>query len=498
MARGAVESGRGHYPAMVVLHTGLLPAAWSRSGLADRPFVPALGWPMLALVLAAQGLRWWCIRTLGPRWNTQVHRRAGPAAGGRAAPTGCVLRHPNYVAVVVEGAALPLVHTAWLTALVFTVLNAALLACGYAARTPWRRAPWRRRTGGRRRDRRPDRGRGPGRAGHRDPRRAGRDGDGRRRARGTSRWTRRAAKGVMPSGVRRPGRAGGADRRAGRCAASATWTRVPQRRGAVPRRVRAGCAAHRAARRAGAAGAANWACKVVTGRVGRGAAGRRRGRRGRAARPLAGGRGRPALARCAPCSGWSLPDRGPRAGTGCGGTTAVAPWTDFVEVHWSRADGEAYVTPVADDLVGVAVLSARRRGYDEHLAASPRLLAACWRPAGDAGARRGPAAPAGARPGGGPGAAGRRRRRVRRRADRARASRSRWRPRGCGGLPAGRHARVYEGAWLRLSRRHRLLTGALGVTRAGGGASDRPGGRADAGAVHRGGTRPGVTRPCPA
>ena len=38
------------------------------------------------------------------------------------------LRHPNYVAVVVEGVALPLVHAAWITAVVFTVLNAGLLA----------------------------------------------------------------------------------------------------------------------------------------------------------------------------------------------------------------------------------------------------------------------------------------------------------------------------------------------------------------------------------
>ncbi|GAA3738415.1 NAD(P)/FAD-dependent oxidoreductase [Streptomyces tremellae] len=52
----------------------------------------------------------------------------------------------------------------------------------------------------------------------------------------------------------------------------------------------------------------------------------------------------------------------------------VAPWTDLVEVHWSQA-GEAYVTPVADDLVGVAVLSCRRLGYDEHLAAFPELRA---------------------------------------------------------------------------------------------------------------------------
>lgn len=53
---------------------------------------------------------------------------------------------------------------------------------------------------------------------------------------------------------------------------------------------------------------------------------------------------------------------------------ALAPWTDRVEVHWSR-DAEAYVTPVADDLVGVAVLSSTRRSYDDHLAAFPELLA---------------------------------------------------------------------------------------------------------------------------
>ena len=52
---------------------------------------------------------------------------------------------------------------------------------------------------------------------------------------------------------------------------------------------------------------------------------------------------------------------------------AIAPWTDRVEVHWAR-DAEAYVTPVADDLVGVAVLSSTRRSYDAHLAAFPALL----------------------------------------------------------------------------------------------------------------------------
>lgn len=122
---GAVERGRGHYPAMVLLHTGLLLGCLAEVRAADRPFVPVLGWTMFAVVLAAQGLRWWCIRTLGPRWNTRVLVVPGlPLVTGGPYR---LLRHPNYVAVVAEGVALPLVHGAWLTALVFTVLNAALL-----------------------------------------------------------------------------------------------------------------------------------------------------------------------------------------------------------------------------------------------------------------------------------------------------------------------------------------------------------------------------------
>jgi methyltransferase len=123
--RGGRESGGGHYPVMVALHTGFLVAmlveAWVR-----RPDVPpALAWTMLALVVASQALRWWCIATLGRRWNTRVIIVPGlpPVTSGPYR----FLSHPNYVAVVVEGIALPLVHAAWITALVFTVANAALL-----------------------------------------------------------------------------------------------------------------------------------------------------------------------------------------------------------------------------------------------------------------------------------------------------------------------------------------------------------------------------------
>jgi methyltransferase len=124
-ARGGVEFGKRHFPPMVALHTGLLLACLAEVWFGDRPFIPWLGWPMLVLVLASQALRWWCIAVLGPRWNTRVIivKDLPLVAGGPYR----WLKHPNYVAVVVEGFALPLVHTAWVTAIAFTVLNAVLL-----------------------------------------------------------------------------------------------------------------------------------------------------------------------------------------------------------------------------------------------------------------------------------------------------------------------------------------------------------------------------------
>ena len=125
LARGGRETGFGHYPVMVVLHTALLVGAVVEVLVADRPFHAALGWPMLVAALACQVLRWWCIRTLGHQWNTRVI--VVPGAGRVTGGPYRFFSHPNYVAVVVEGVALPLVHTAWVTALVFTVANAALL-----------------------------------------------------------------------------------------------------------------------------------------------------------------------------------------------------------------------------------------------------------------------------------------------------------------------------------------------------------------------------------
>ena len=124
-ARGGIEYGRGHFPALVALHVGLLLGCAAEVLLAHRPFVPWLGWPMLFLVLLSQGLRYWCIATLGQQWNTRVI--VVPGAGRVSGGPYRYMPHPNYVAVVVEGFALPLVYTAWITALVFTVANAVLL-----------------------------------------------------------------------------------------------------------------------------------------------------------------------------------------------------------------------------------------------------------------------------------------------------------------------------------------------------------------------------------
>lgn len=123
--QGGVEVGLGHYPWMVLTHVGLLAASALEVILLERRFLPVLGWPMLALVAATMALRYWVISTLGRCWNTRVVivpgitlKRSGPYRW---------LRHPNYLAVIIEVFALPLVHTAWLTAMTCSLANAAVL-----------------------------------------------------------------------------------------------------------------------------------------------------------------------------------------------------------------------------------------------------------------------------------------------------------------------------------------------------------------------------------
>jgi methyltransferase len=125
LAQGGREHGAGHFRVMALMHTAFLFACAAEVVLLRRPFVPAIGLPALVVALAAQGLRYWAISTLGKRWNVRiiVLPDAEPVTGGPYR----YLRHPNYVAVVLELAAVPLIHGAWLTAVLFSLANAAVL-----------------------------------------------------------------------------------------------------------------------------------------------------------------------------------------------------------------------------------------------------------------------------------------------------------------------------------------------------------------------------------
>lgn len=127
LATGGVEAGRGHYPAMVLFHAAFLAAC-----AVEPLFLPRPSWPVpaslaaLAAAILAQALRWWAIATLGGRWTTRivVHPGAPPVTGGPYR----FLAHPNYLAVVLEILAVPLVGGAVVTAAAATAGNAALLA----------------------------------------------------------------------------------------------------------------------------------------------------------------------------------------------------------------------------------------------------------------------------------------------------------------------------------------------------------------------------------
>ncbi len=125
-SHGGLEFGSEHYPVMVLLHTGLLVGCLTEPIMLHRNFIPLLGWPMVAIVAAAQALRWWCITTLDYQWNTRVI--VIPGAPRVTSGPYRLIPHPNYVAVIAEGVALPLVHSAWITALAFSTMNAWLLS----------------------------------------------------------------------------------------------------------------------------------------------------------------------------------------------------------------------------------------------------------------------------------------------------------------------------------------------------------------------------------
>jgi methyltransferase len=123
--RGATRAPEPGFVFMVALHTGVLVAAALEVLLLHRPFTPAVGVPALGVFVLSNVLRWWVIATLGPHWNVQVvgSMELGVVTGG---PYRWI-RHPNYVAVFAELLALPLVHGAWLTATMGSVLHVFVL-----------------------------------------------------------------------------------------------------------------------------------------------------------------------------------------------------------------------------------------------------------------------------------------------------------------------------------------------------------------------------------
>lgn len=119
LAAGAVEVGASHYPLMIAMHTAWLIALWLYGY--DQPVDPL---PLIAFV-GLQGLRWWVLATLGPRWTTRIIVLPGATLVSDGPYR--YLSHPNYAVVVAEIALLPLALHLPVIALTFSVLNALVL-----------------------------------------------------------------------------------------------------------------------------------------------------------------------------------------------------------------------------------------------------------------------------------------------------------------------------------------------------------------------------------
>lgn len=113
------------FPLMALLHTGFIVGPLAEVALLSRPFVPWLAGGAGLVLLAATGLRVWTLRTLGRAWNVRVVRPPADAIV-TAGPYRWV-RHPNYLVVILEIGTLPLLHTAWLSAIALSLLNGFVL-----------------------------------------------------------------------------------------------------------------------------------------------------------------------------------------------------------------------------------------------------------------------------------------------------------------------------------------------------------------------------------
>jgi methyltransferase len=144
LAAGGLERGRGHYPAMVAFHAAFLVACAAEPVLWPRPWPGAWSLAALGAALLSQGLRWWAVAALGPRWSTRIVVVPGLPPVRRGPYR--LLRHPNYLAVALEVLAVPLIGGAVATAALASAGNAWLLAVRIPAEEralaeAWRAAP---------------------------------------------------------------------------------------------------------------------------------------------------------------------------------------------------------------------------------------------------------------------------------------------------------------------------------------------------------------------
>ncbi len=126
VAHGAAKVNDPRFRWMVLLHTGVLVGAAAEVIFLHRPFIPLLAAVCFVIFLAANVVRWWVIRTLGEHWNVQVMNSTG--MGVITTGPFRYVRHPNYAAVFVEMLVLPLIHTAWITAIAGSLAHIVVLS----------------------------------------------------------------------------------------------------------------------------------------------------------------------------------------------------------------------------------------------------------------------------------------------------------------------------------------------------------------------------------
>ncbi|WP_313894491.1 isoprenylcysteine carboxylmethyltransferase family protein [Psychrobacillus sp.] len=125
LAQGAYEVGASHYSYMIALHVSFFISLIVEVIFFQQSISPLF--PLFFLIfLFVQIIRFWCLQALGPYWNTKIIIL--PNANVVKKGPYLFFRHPNYVVVCIEIALLPLMFQAYFTALVFTLLNLAMLS----------------------------------------------------------------------------------------------------------------------------------------------------------------------------------------------------------------------------------------------------------------------------------------------------------------------------------------------------------------------------------